>query len=279
VEYLLAAQDQRTGHFGVTSAYSHGITTYALAECLALTHDESLRAPLTRAVRWILSRQSTSRNVRNRGGWGYYSPRLRAEDNYARASVTAWQVMALESAKLSGIEVPDAALAGAKDFLLNCHDRRRGYFLYNHEPNRLASAWRTLPASTPAAVFCLLLLGVPPKDSRIRDGLRFTLERAPKAYRKVTDEEFVLEAASNTYFWYYGSLACFLAGGETWEQWNRALKDVLPKAQEPDGSFVPLDPYARYADDRDGDRSYTTAMCVLSLEVYYRYFTPLLDRR
>ena len=26
----------------------------------------------------------------------------------------------------------------------------------------------------------------------------------------------------------------------------------------------------------DDDRSYTTAMCVLTLEVYYRYFTPLL---
>ncbi len=31
-----------------------------------------------------------------------------------------------------------------------------------------------------------------------------------------------------------------------------------------------------YADDRDSDRSYSTAMCVLTLEIYYRYFTPLL---
>ena len=30
------------------------------------------------------------------------------------------------------------------------------------------------------------------------------------------------------------------------------------------------------AGDSRRDRSYTTAMCVLSLEVYYRYFTPLL---
>ena len=28
--------------------------------------------------------------------------------------------------------------------------------------------------------------------------------------------------------------------------------------------------------DTDQDRAYTTAMCVLSLEVYYRYFTPLV---
>ena len=29
----------------------------------------------------------------------------------------------------------------------------------------------------------------------------------------------------------------------------------------------------------DEDRSYTTALCVLSLEIYYRYFTPLFEVR
>jgi hypothetical protein len=78
------------------------------------------------------------------------------------------------------------------------------------------------------------------------------------------------------YFWYYGSLCCFLAGGEAWQQWNERLRTVLPAAQSPDGSFAPIDVYAREAGDSRTDRSYTTAMCVLSLEVYYRYFTPLL---
>ena len=30
--------------------------------------------------------------------------------------------------------------------------------------------------------------------------------------------------------------------------------------------------------DSIGGRVYTTAMCVLTLEVYYRYFTPLLEK-
>ena len=34
--------------------------------------------------------------------------------------------------------------------------------------------------------------------------------------------------------------------------------------------------YADYAGDDDEERTYSTAMCVLTLEVYYRYFTPLL---
>ena len=68
----------------------------------------------------------------------------------------------------------------------------------------------------------------------------------------------------------------FLKGGEAWERWNERLSTVLPAAQAKDGSFAPIDVYAEEAGDTDRDRSYTTAMCVLSLEVYYRYFTPLL---
>jgi hypothetical protein len=37
--------------------------------------------------------------------------------------------------------------------------------------------------------------------------------------------------------------------------------------------------YADYAGDSDEESIYTTSMCVLTLEVYYRYFTPLLERR
>ena len=51
---------------------------------------------------------------------------------------------------------------------------------------------------------------------------------------------------------------------------------MLPEAQAEDGSFAPIDVYADEAGDNQLDRSYTTALCVLSLEVYYRYLTPLV---
>jgi hypothetical protein len=50
-------------------------------------------------------------------------------------------------------------------------------------------------------------------------------------------------------------------------------------AQARDGSWKPIDVYARYALDSASDKSYTTALCVLSLEVYYRYYLPLLKVR
>ena len=69
----------------------------------------------------------------------------------------------------------------------------------------------------------------------------------------------------------------FRLGGDDWQRWNTSMKETLLEAQSPDGSWRPISTYAReYADDSDGDRSYSTAMCVLTLEIYYRYFTPLL---
>jgi hypothetical protein len=101
--------------------------------------------------------------------------------------------------------------------------------------------------------------------------------RAPDGYRYTSDDAFVFRAQGNLYFWYYGTMALFRIGGADWERWNASMKNALLPAQEQDGSWRPISIYARYAGDDEGDRSYTTAMCVLTLEVYYRYFTPLLE--
>jgi hypothetical protein len=280
ITFLLDEQDEDTGHFGYTSAYSHGVCTYALAECYGMVEDaalrERLRRPVTLALDWIVHNQDRSRDRRSRGGWGYFSPFLEPEDGFARTSVSAWMVMALESAKLSGFAVGQDVLDGAREFLLQAWDRENGYFLYNREPSRLRSTWRTLPASTPAALFSLQLIGIDVRDERMRIAFDYVLERRPTDYRAYGDDEFVRMGAGNVYFWYYATLATFLAGGEVWEQWNRALREVLPAGQEADGSWPSIGPYDRYAGDNARDRSYSTAMCVLSLEIYYRYFTPLL---
>ena len=88
---------------------------------------------------------------------------------------------------------------------------------------------------------------------------------------------FVHRAVGNLYFWYYATLAMFRVDGEPWERWNGAMKNTLLPAQEADGSWAAISIYAtNYAGDDREDRVYSTAMCVLTLEVYYRYFTPLL---
>ena len=71
----------------------------------------------------MLANQSRSRGRHNGGGWGYYSANLAPEDRSSRSSITAWMVMALESAKLAGFDVPQRSLNEAKRFLLD-HERR-----------------------------------------------------------------------------------------------------------------------------------------------------------
>lgn len=280
IDFLLAVQDEESGHFGYCSSYGHGIATYALAECYALTSDERLSGPLRRAVDQILRNQHVRRgDARRFGGWSYYFPdgHLYQGDDWPRVSISAWQVMALESARLGGLGVPERAFDDARTFLLNAYDGELGAFRYNHMPSRLDSEYPTLPGSTPAALFALSLLGEDITSGPYVEPLRFVTSRAPRRYRYTNERDFVRRAQGNLYFWYYGSLALFRHGDGPWRRWNESMKDTLLPAQQDDGSWEPISVYAEYAKDGPGDRSYTSAMCVLTLEVYYRYFTPLLD--
>ena len=145
---------------------------------------------------------------------------------------------------------------------------------------RLSSGYPTLPASTPAALFALSITGRDITRAEFDAPRAFVLDRAPRRFRSASEDDFVSRGQGNPYFWYYGTLSMFRAGGGAWSTWNEALKRTLLPAQERDGSWKPSDVYARqWARDDDGDRSYTTALCVLSLEVYYRYFLPLLTVR
>lgn len=289
LEFLMGVQGERTGHFGDTTSYSHGIATYALGEAAALLAADDPRAgryreAVERAAEWILSQQSNDADERRFGGWSYYYPDGRVfrsngrADTWPRTSITAWQVMALESAKLSGVEVPEPAISAARNFLLRAWDRDLGDYRYSHDPSRLRSSWPTLPASTPAALFALSILGEDLTERRFRAARSAVVANAPRAYRWRGDDAFVERAEGNLYHWYYGSLAMLRAGGDDWQRWNAALQEALLPSQNDDGSWPLLGGYADdYAGDDRRDLSYTTAMCVLCLEVYYRYLTPVVE--
>jgi hypothetical protein len=80
----------------------------------------------------------------------------------------------------------------------------------------------------------------------------------------------------STYYWYYATLAMYQHGGKEWDTWNEAIKTQLLANQhtrgELAGSWDPDDVWAGV-----GGRVYQTAICTLSLEVYYRYLPLYLD--
>lgn len=278
LDFLVGAQNRRTGHIGDGEAYGHGIATYALAEAFAMTKDEALRGPLEAAVARILRAQIASGRQKLRGGWSYfYADEDREYDPWPRLSISAWQIMALESARLSGIEVPEESLAAAKRYVVSCYDEEMQAFRYNHDPQWLRGAYPTLPGSNGAALFALQILGVKRDDPMVEAAREYVEARRPAdRWRRYSDGEFAMQGLNNLYYVYYATLGMFVLGGEPWDAWNREMSALLVQGQSRDGSWKPVDYYAEFSGDTDQERLYTTAFAVLTLEVYYRYVTPLL---
>lgn len=241
IDWLLARQEGDGDLRGAETMYSQGIATIALSEAYAMTGDERLRAPVERAVRFI----ERARNA-TLGGWRY------EPGQPGDTSVLGWQIMALKSAQLAGIEIEPAALAGAHHWLALVHDPHHPG-QYKYQPHREVTR-----AMTAEAMFTRQLLGVPRHDPTMPLSEAYIREPLPDW------------SAANTYEWYYTTLALFHYQSEHWPTWNTSLTRTLLDAQRTDGKTAgSWDVTGKWAST--GGRVYQTAICALMLEVYYRY--------
>ena len=78
------------------------------------------------------------------------------------------------------------------------------------------------------------------------------------------------------YYNYYATQVLHHWGGEEWHKWNKVMRKQLVNRQVTDGpaagSWAPRDPHAD-----SGGQIYETALCLLTLEVYYRHL-PIYRR-
>src|ERR1051325_548958 len=95
---------------------------------------------------------------------------------------------------------------------------------------------------------------------------------------KETDKKYPVDYkgdTANLYAWYYNTQACLMVGGAAWTKWNRLFQEQIVKNQSPDGSWPPIAGKSAGGElqrDPEGDgRFYRTNLCILMLEVYYRY--------
>jgi hypothetical protein len=241
----LIQQEKTNGDLrGSGRMYSQGIATLALSEALAMSGDPKLREPVEKAVQFIIVAQNPSS-----GGWRYIP------GQYGDTSVFGWQLMALKSASLAGIHVPDTTWQKARGWLhLVGSGRHRGLAAY--QPNEGAT-----PPMTAEALVCRVFLGESTDSPTLREAADYLMQYKPQWTRL------------NLYYWYYGTLACFQMSGDYWTQWNTSVRDVLISHQVRDGhaagSWDPnatLDPWGK-----EGGRVYSTALAALCLEVYYRF--------
>lgn len=221
--------------------YSHGLATIALCECYGMTADPSLRDVTQRAIDFIVAAQDA-----RTGGWRY-KPRDGAD-----TSVVGWQVMALKSGQMAGLNVPEKSLQEARRWLQSVAGKndRQGQFAYQ--------GGQFNPAMSAEALLCLEYLDQDRESEPIVHGADYLVSRLPMKDR------------DNSYFWYYGTQAMFHLQGEHWRQWNAALHPLLIETQRTEGAIAGTwDPKDQW--ENSGGRLYATSLRLLMLEVYYRH--------
>lgn len=245
LEFLLRAQAADGNLAGDAAVYEfmycHGIAAIALSEAYGMTKDVRLREPVRRAIAYTIAAQDPSG-----GGWRYRNQEA------GDTSQLGWQLMALRSAELAGIAVPNDTWKGVERFLKSVSSGTyRG--LASYRPNEQVS--RTMTAE---ALMCRQFLGLPAESATAREAGNYLLGQLPG------------ESRHDAYYWYYGTLAMYELGGVHWQRWNDAMKNTLPglqvKTGDLAGTWNPDDLWGAY-----GGRIYSTALATLCLEIYYRY--------
>ena len=248
LNYLTVKQG-RDGDFG-GGMYAHGLATIAVCEAYGLTSDPTLKFVAQKAINFIVSAQDPAG-----GGWRY-QPRQGGD-----TSVVGWQVMALKSGQMSGLNVPNITLKGAEKWLDSCETSDRGGYGYTG-PQETATM-------TAVGLLCRQYLSTP----RRNPGLKKGADKLMKVYTPAP--------TSNIYYEYYATQVMHHMGGDYWEFWNKGdgkgfkgMRDMLLNRQDKvDGSWSPRgDPHAGA-----GGRIMTTSLSLLTLEVYYRHL-PLYRR-
>ncbi|TET09840.1 MAG: hypothetical protein E3J83_01455 [Candidatus Atribacteria bacterium] len=210
--------------------YEHAIATLALIEALVEMNDLSLAPLIEDALQLIIRAQNTEHkpellggpidvDSKNYGGWRY-DPYSTDSD----ISVTGWQILALKGALSAGFSIPEWSLPKAADYLRSCYE---DYHSFSYCP----SYGRGGCAHAGMGALGLQLSGYP-DDPRIKPALRYMQDNAPT---------WVFEDPGGGwpfYYWYYGSRAMLLAGGEYWRIWKNWICRLLVDHQNSDGSWT-----------------------------------------
>ena len=243
VEWMIKKVGPEGQLMGGGRMYDQAIGTLALAEAYGVSKDERIKRPLENAIKFLVRSQNPKT-----GGWRYVPHYLKEDDG--DLSVSGWAIMALASAQISGIGVSQGSKAKALEFL----DRvgtgaKRGMYGYKTPSPR--------PAMTAEGMYSYELLVGTKENVRLDESVKYLMTHLPDK----TQENF--------YYWYYGTLALRLYGGEGWEAWNSRMSPLLLDLQSSEGYWSPMGKRGK----KEG-RIVTTTWAILSLEVYYRY-TPL----
>jgi hypothetical protein len=238
--------------------YSHAIASIALTEALGMTGDQELRGPAQRAIEFIEGAQE-----RQYGGWRY-EPGVDSD-----TSVAGWQLMALKSGELAGLQVKRETYDAARKWLDRAQVRNDGsQYTYNPtKPNRQYPTDQRRPTMTSVGLLMRLYLGWDRTRAEFQRGAEHIL-KYPAAYGTASNP------MRDTYYWYYATQFMFHMRGDHWKRWNDTLYPLLINTQIQEGSLAGSWHPLGNVPDRwgpQGGRIYVTTLNLLSLEVNYRH--------
>ena len=279
IDWLVANQ-KADGSFGDSRNYENGICTMALAEAYAMTFDPKLREPTQRGVEYILRMQGGDEEAYAGGAWDYKRPGR--EDS----SVSGWCVMALKSAKAGGIDVANG-MTGAKNWFdrtweeankqagLNPTDPYTDVSIFPYSKKQggdykkiQAGSLKSGDGARTAIGLCVgVFLGEGLGNIKMESMANEVVKTHLPSYRSFE--------TTNQYWMYYNTLGIFQVGGDRWLKFNDVVRDMLIEAQrKEEGCFHGSWDWETKGNDYHGaktGRLISTAYCVLSLQVYYRY--------
>jgi hypothetical protein len=227
--------------------YSHGLCTIALCEAYAMTGDTNLKEYAQSAINFIVYAQDPVG-----GGWRY-EPR---EDG--DTSVVGWQIMALKSAQMAGLEVPNSVFNRATKFLDSVQSDDGSTYGY------IAPSAGFPRATSSVGLLCRMYMGWKKDNPALKRGVTKISREGPSIPARTN-------ITSDMYYNYYATQVLRHWGGHEFDEWNLKVREWLIESQGKEkheaGSW--FFSFANHASV--GGRLYCTAMATMMLEVYYRH--------
>ena len=226
--------------------YDHGIATYALAESYTFCSQLKINIPnldtVTKQAGDMIMQGQT-----DDGGWVYKFASGGGGDN----SVGFWQIQALKACKHTGLWPTSKfskTIREAHGWLEKVQGKD-GAIGYRNDPN-------TSPGLTGGGVLAFQMWDKG-SSSEARKGIKYIAENSEFEWG---------QESSNLYYHYYNAQAMINHGSTEWKDYNDRFRDVLVKAQSPDGSW-------NQGGIKHGPVNVhmSTCLAALMLEVYYRF--------
>lgn len=247
LDWLLNCEDDDGDFRGTGQMYGQAIATVVLCEAYSLSADDRLLASSRRAVQFIIDAQTPG------SGWRY------GPTDDSDTSVTGWQILALKSAGIAGIAVPEQTFKWTEQWLDNVRQGNEGG-LYAFKPRHPVTH-----VMTAEGLFCQLFMNEQTRTRGQDESIAYIMEELPG-----WDEK---NNSIHMYYWYYSTLSLYLSGAKEFDAWNAALTKALLNGRRTSGPAAgSWDPVCQLGPR--GGRIYSTSIGALCLQVYYR-FLPL----